>query len=61
MSNALVLAQLLLQYTLKAQEIARLFQQANLEGRDVTDAEVATSTLARDAALARLQGAIDAS
>lgn len=54
MNNALILAQLLLQYATKAQEIARLFATANAEGRDVTDAEVDASGLKADAAIAKL-------
>jgi hypothetical protein len=56
MSNALILAQLLLQYATKAQEIAQLFAVANAEGRDVTDAEVDASGVKADVALAKLQG-----
>lgn len=54
-SNALILAQLLLQYATKAQEIAQLFAAANAEGRDVTDAEVDASGVKADVALAKLQ------
>lgn len=55
-SNALILAQLLLQYATKAQEIAQLFAAANAAGRDVTDEEVDASGLKADVALAKLQG-----
>lgn len=58
MSNAMLLAQLLLQYTLKAQEIARLFAQATAEGRDVSDDEVAASAVSRDAAIAKAQQSV---
>ena len=54
-SNALILANLLLQYATKAQEIAQLFAAANAKGRDVTDEEVDASGLKADVALARLQ------
>lgn len=59
MSNALVLLQLLLQYAGKFQEVAALLAKATAEGRDVTDDEVASSTVARDAALAKTQATID--
>lgn len=55
-NNALILAQLLLQYATKAQEIAQLFAAANAAGRDVTDDEVDASGLKADVALAKLQG-----
>lgn len=53
--NYLILTQLLLQYALKTQEIARLFAAADARGGDVTDEEVDASGLKADAALARLQ------
>lgn len=53
-SNALILANLLLQYATKAQEIAQLFATANAQGRDVTDEEVDASGLKADVALAKL-------
>lgn len=59
MANALILLQLGLQFTARLQEIQRLQQTAALEGRDVTDEEVAAfaaqaelSGLALDAAIA---------
>lgn len=57
--NALILTQLLLQYATKMQEIGVLFQNAQSEGRDVSDAEVDASAVARDAAILRAQVAID--
>lgn len=54
MSNALILTNLLLQYAVKMQQIGQLFAQAQAEGRDVTDAEVAASGVAADAAIERL-------
>ncbi len=57
--NALLLTELLLQYALKAQSVGRLLNQAHAEGRDVTDAEVNASEVARDAAIARAQAIID--
>lgn len=54
--NGVILAQLLIQYLLKAQEVGQLFAAANAEGRDVTDAEVDASGLKADVALAKLQG-----
>jgi hypothetical protein len=53
-SNALLLTQLLLQYTSKISEIGALFRTAQADGnRDVSDAEVANSTVARDVQLAK--------
>lgn len=53
--NALILTQLLLQYAIKSQEIAKLFAAANARGGDVTDEEVDASGLKADVALAKLQ------
>lgn len=58
MSNVAILAQLLLQYSLKMQEIGTLFGQATAEGRDVSDAEVDASSLKRDAALLKTDATI---
>lgn len=53
-ANALILIQLLLQYSTKIQEIGTLFRNAQADGnRDVTDAEVSGSTVARDAQIAK--------
>lgn len=51
-SNYLLLTQLLIDYALKSQEIAQLFQKATLENRDVSDEEVMASSVRRDAAIA---------
>lgn len=53
-ANALILIQLLLQYSTKIQEIGTLFRNAQADGnRDVTDAEVSASGVARDAQIAK--------
>lgn len=57
-SNGLILAQLFLQYAVKTQEIARLFQTALEQGRDVTDEEVDASGVKADVALAKLQAPV---
>lgn len=57
--NALILAQLLLQYATKMQEIGNLFRAAQERGGDVTREEVDASKVARDAAILRAQAAID--
>lgn len=54
--NGAILAQLLIQYLLKAQEVGRLFAAANARGGDVTDDEVDASGVKADVALAKLQG-----
>lgn len=57
-NNLLLLTQLLLDYTLKMQEIGILFRRAQAEGRDVTQEEIDGSKLALDAQIARTQEAI---
>ncbi len=52
-SNILILTDLLLQYGGKVAEIGTLFRTAQAEGRDVSDAEVAASGVARDVQLAK--------
>jgi hypothetical protein len=59
-SNTLILIDLALSYAAKLQEIGALFRNAQLDGgRDVTDEEVDTSSLKRDAQIAKTQGTID--
>lgn len=53
--NGAILAQLLIQYLIKAQEVGKLFAAANARGGDVTDEEVDASGLKADVALAKLQ------
>lgn len=57
-SNGLILAQLLIQYATKAQEIGQLFAAANARGGDVTDAEVDASGVKADVALSKLQAPV---
>lgn len=58
MTNGMLLIQLLLQYTTKVQEIGNLFRNAQGEGRDVSDAEVAASGVARDMQIAKTKATV---
>lgn len=53
MSNAILLAELLLQYAVKAQEIAKLFRDA--QGGDISDEAVNDSEVSRDMAIMRAE------
>ena len=57
MSNALLLTELLLQYAVKAQEIAILFREA--DGKDITDEQLNASKVARDAAVLKARKLVD--
>lgn len=57
--NALLILQLLLQYSTQLAELGALLRKAAAEGRDVTDAEVLASRRPRDSAIAEAQAIID--
>lgn len=57
--NALLILQLLLQYSTQLAELGALLRKAAAEGRDVTDAEVLASRRSRDSAIAEAQAIID--
>lgn len=57
--NVLLLVELVLQYAVKLREIGVLFRTAQIEGRDVTDEEVDSSSFARDAAIANTESTIN--
>ncbi len=59
MNTALIIAQLLLEFTTKAQQLAALYNQAQLEGRDVTMDELLSLAGDDDVSRAALQADID--
>lgn len=60
LTNIVLLTQLATQYAVKLQSIGALFGVALSEQRDVTDGEVAASSVARDAQIMKTQQTIDA-
>lgn len=58
MSNALLLVQLLLEVTTKAQQLSGILAKAHTEGRDVTDDELNSLAADDDSARARLDALI---
>lgn len=57
--NALLILQLLLQYSTQLAELGALLRKAAAEGRDVTDEEVLASRRSRDSAIAEAQRIVD--
>ena len=60
MTNAMILVQLLLQYSDKLAAVGKMLGTAQSEGRDVTDAELNSLFAGDDAARAALDAAIKA-
>lgn len=60
MSNAIIITQIALDLATRLQSIIATQAQANAEGREVSDVEVAAAREQAESSLASLQAAIDA-